>query len=64
MCLIFDWNAPRGKAYYELDGINLTFTNGGHYLDGDSFTIYWYEAIYVGRGFWRNWWCTVYQETS
>lgn len=40
----------------------LTYTDGGR--SGHEYTIYWFEAIGVGGGVFRNWWVTYFQGSS
>lgn len=54
---------PTGKVdMYDYTHVLLTYTDGGQ--SRHEYTSYWFEAIGVGGGVFRNWWVTYYQGSS
>lgn len=64
ICLLLDLNPPPGKSYYELPGLDLTYTAGGTFSSPGEPTIHWAEALYVGVGVFSNWWTCIYQDSD
>lgn len=64
ICLLLDWDVRPGTSYYELPGIDLVYTAGGSFANPGEPTVHWAEALYVRVGIFKNWWCTIYQDSD
>lgn len=64
ICCVLNRQPNYPFNFFNYSHIVLTYTASGSYSTSDSGTIYWFEAIAVGDGLFRNWWCTYYQDSS
>ncbi|MBA3867769.1 MAG: hypothetical protein H0X30_01295 [Anaerolineae bacterium] len=63
LCCIFNREPDVNVNFYDYTHVTLTYTNGGSAWS-EFGTNHWSEAIAVGGGIFRNWWCTYYQDSS
>ncbi len=62
ICLLLN-REPDGKVnMYDYTHVLLTYTDGGQ--GGHEYTVYWFEAIGVGGGLFRDWWVTYFEGSS
>lgn len=63
LCILLNREPAKDVEVYE--HVYVCWTDGGVSPGNPNHpTIYWSEAIVVGYGFWHNWWCTYYQDSS
>ncbi len=62
ICILLNREPAPDLDIYE--HVHVTYTGGGSYAAPGEPTVHWFQAIVVGYGVFRNWWCTEYSDSD